>query len=115
MLKYAVVDANSGYEDAETGEQDYARATVVMAWSPAEAVAKAREQGFDGLLFAAPTDDQSVLINILCAGEVIGEAIGEQDSVTHVKRAGPLDRLATLEDAHAYCAYFNARWFGKPI
>ena len=65
MLKYAVVDANSVYENAETGEQDYARATVVMAGSPAEACAKALEQGFDGLLFAAPTGRQSVLINIL--------------------------------------------------
>ena len=115
MLKYAVVDANSGYEDSETGEQDYARATVVMAGSPAEACAKAREQGFGGLLFAAPTADQSVRVNILCDGEVIGEAIGESGNVTHTKRAGRFDRTATLEDAHAYCADFNARGFGKPI
>ena len=115
MLKYAVVDANSVYENAETGEQDYARATVVMAGSPGEACAEAREQGFGGLLFAAPTADQSVRVNILCDGEVIGEAIGESGNVTHTKRAGRFDRTATLEDAHAYCADFNARGFGKPI
>lgn len=114
-MLYAVVDANSVYENAETGEQDYARATVVMAGSPAEACAKAREQGFGGLLFAAPTADQSVRVNILCDGEVIGEAIGESGNVTHTKRAGRFDRTATLEDAHAYCADFNARGFGKPI
>ncbi|MBK8117527.1 MAG: hypothetical protein IPK44_24890 [Candidatus Accumulibacter sp.] len=49
---FAVIDANSAYWTPE-GDSDYERATFVMAGSPAEACAKAREAGFDGLLVAS--------------------------------------------------------------
>lgn len=49
---FGVVDANSAYWTPEW-ESDYERATFVMAGSPAEACAMARENGFDGLLVAS--------------------------------------------------------------
>ena len=52
---FAVIDANSAYWTPE-GETEYERATFVQAGSPAEACAKAREEGFDGLLIASQQD-----------------------------------------------------------
>lgn len=49
---FGVIDANSAYWTPE-GNTDYERATFVIAGSAAEACAKARENGFDGLLVAS--------------------------------------------------------------
>lgn len=51
-MQFFVTDANSSFLD-ENGDQDFGRWVEVTAGSPAEACAKAREEGFDGMLFAA--------------------------------------------------------------
>jgi len=38
-------------------------------------------------------------INILCAGKVLGVAIGGAGNITYEARPGRLDRLATLAEA----------------
>lgn len=52
MNRFAVIDANSAYWNETMGCFAYSVSQVVEADSPAEACAKARESGLDGLLFA---------------------------------------------------------------
>ena len=54
-------------------------------------------------------------VNILCAGKVLGAAIGSAGNITYEANPGRFDRLATLEEAKAHCAEFNARGYGQPI
>ena len=63
---FGVIDANSAYWTTE-GEADYERATFVMAGSPAEACAKARENGFDGLLVASQQQSADESFQSACA------------------------------------------------
>lgn len=53
-------------------------------------------------------------INILCAGKVLGVAIGGAGNITYEARPGRLDRLATLAEAEEHCAWFNASGYGNP-
>lgn len=52
MNRFVVIDANSSYWDETEGCFEYSVSQIVEANSKAEACAKAREAGFDGLLFA---------------------------------------------------------------
>jgi hypothetical protein len=53
--------------------------------------------------------------NILCAGKVLGAAIGVAGNVSYSERPSRFDRLATLAETEAHCAEFNARGYGQPI
>jgi len=52
MHRFVVMDSNSSYWDETEGCFEYSVSQIVEAGSPAEARAKARESGLDGLLFA---------------------------------------------------------------
>ena len=58
MKKYVVIDANSSYFDENLQEFDYSRGLVVEANDQATACELAKENGFDGLLFAAVAINQ---------------------------------------------------------
>jgi len=59
MRKYVVIDANSSYFDENLQEFDYSRGFVVEAADQTTACELAKEEGFDGLLFAAVAINQA--------------------------------------------------------